>query len=136
MATLNITPRIMFETIFGPSFEGHAVLWERQGKTSQFFSAARLGQLNQEIERLAPTNDLYIGVATQEQDLGPRNRGKASTAATVGSFFADIDFASSKESHRAYPPDEETALRVLEGFVHRPTPVSYTHLTLPTKRIV
>lgn len=121
MPILNITPRTMIEMIFGRSFEGQIALWERQGKTTQFFSAARLEQLGQEIERLAPTNDLYIGVATQEQDFGPRSRGKASTTVTVGGFFADIDFASSKESHKAYPPDEEAALKVLDRFVHRPS---------------
>jgi len=126
MISLNLPPLTLVETLFGQDFDGHVVLWESATRSSQFFTAAALPQLAQEIDRLKPTNDLYIGIATQEQDLGPRHRGKGDTTATVGAFFADIDFASSKESNKAYPPDEETALKVLDGFVHRPTLVIRT----------
>jgi hypothetical protein len=126
MVSLNLPPLVLVETLFGKDFDGHVVLWESATRSSQFFSSTALPQLAQEIERLKPTNDLYIGIATQEQDLGPRHRGKGDTTATVGAFFADIDFASSKDSHKAYPPDEETALKVLDGFVHRPTLVIRT----------
>lgn len=123
MTSLNLPPLALVDLLFGSEFEGHIVLWESTTRSSQFFSSAALPQLAAEIERLKPTNDLYIGVATQEQELDARHRGKGTTTATVGSYFADIDFASSKKSNKAYPPDEETALKVLDRFVHRPTMV-------------
>ena len=48
-------------------------------------------------------------------------------AATLGDLLADPRF-------EALPPD--ALLAVNQTFADRNTPVSYTHLTLPTKRIV
>ncbi|RAK59458.1 hypothetical protein DJ021_06390 [Phenylobacterium hankyongense] len=117
---LIIAPRLMVETIYGRSFPGYLPLWERQGKTTRFYSSTQLDQLEHEVTRLAPTNDLYIGIATQEHDLGARSRGKASTTVASGSFLIDFDFATSKDSSRAYPEDEERTLEILARFPHQP----------------
>lgn len=103
MTSLNLPSLALVDVLFGKDFDGHIVIWESTTKKSQFYSPLALPQLAGEIERLKPTNDLYIGVATQEQELDPKQRGGSGSTATVGGFFADIDFASSKKSHKAYP---------------------------------
>lgn len=72
--------------------------------------------------RLAPTHDVYAGIALSGADLGPSQRVKATTASGIVGLGADIDFqGAAHTSSKAYPPSESAALEVVAGVPLAPT---------------
>ena len=127
-ATVNASPDLatFIRTFQGKVFEGYAVLFEGRFKTSHFYASTGLGLMCDKVSILREIADVYICIGTQEEDLGPKRRGGVKSVVTVGGFFADLDFASSKDSARAYPPDEVTVLSILKEFKLPPTAIVRT----------
>ena len=65
--------------------------------------------------------DLYLGLSTQKEDVGPKKRGGVDSIVTFPGFFADLDFADDKDSEKNYPPDEKATLKFLSKFEFPPS---------------
>ena len=107
--------------VYGENFPGLLVLWNKRTKATRSFTSASIPALITAVKADAGRDDLYLGMATQPSDLGPGKRGGNSTVVQVSAFFADIDFASDKSSDKRYPPDAETALKILAALPDAPT---------------
>jgi hypothetical protein len=106
--------------LWSSTFEDRVVLWDKQSKATRLYGAGQLDALQADAMSLAATRDVYLGLSTQPADLRPTSRGTNETAQMLPGFFVDIDFAEAKDSAKRYPPDEQTALALLESFEVEP----------------
>lgn len=107
--------------MYGENFKGFLSLWSKQTKRTKFYSSSVIQDLLDDIAKLKDSEDLYLGLSTQKDDVGPKKRGSADSIVTFPSFFADLDFAIDKDSKKNYPPDEKTTLKILAKFELPPT---------------
>lgn len=108
-------------TVYGDGFEGSLPVWNKQTKQARFFDRTSVSTLVQCVRESMDHSDLYLGMATQPSDLGAGKRGGNGSVVQVSAVFADIDFASAKESAKRYVSDEETAQKILAEFPYVPT---------------
>lgn len=101
-------------------FVGDLKLWSGNTKKTNSYGPGDIPRLVEEVERRKSSEDLYIGLSTQPADLGSTSRGSNDTALMLPGVFLDIDFANAKDSAKRYPPDAETALKVLRSSDHQP----------------
>lgn len=107
-------------TFYGLSFEGKLPMWSLKTKRASLYGLEDISRLIREVEERKQAEDLYFGAATQSGDLGPKSRGSNDTAISLPGIFADIDFATAKDSIKHYPPDSDTALALIHSFEAEP----------------
>jgi hypothetical protein len=116
-----MTPAEHIRLIYGEDFPGYITLWNKQTKATLYFSSTELQALTDSIAAQALTSDVYIAIGLQTEKLSPHKRGGSDTVSCIPGFFADIDFASAKDSKKNYPLDQAEAMRILASFPHEPT---------------
>lgn len=117
---IKVTVQSFASSFYGTRFPGFIPLWSLQSKLTRQFGAGELTNLEQDVEDRKSTEDLYLGLATQLENKDPSQRGSSDTAAMLPGLFADIDFASEKQSVKKYPPDLETAIAIIDTFPIKP----------------
>lgn len=110
----------LIRRFWGQRFDGELKIWSRQTKRTSSYASEDTAHLVRDVEMRKHTEDLYIGLSTQPGDLGASARGSNETAILLPGFFADIDFATAKDSAKRYPPDSSTALELIRSFEFRP----------------
>lgn len=116
-----ITPVDFVRIIYGERFPGFLSLWSRQTRKTRFYSGDEMHLLEADIDELAAGEDLYLALGTQVERLPETERGGANTVVALPGFVADIDFASAKNSKKAYPTDIEEARAILGSFPFKPS---------------
>ncbi|RWE85103.1 hypothetical protein [Mesorhizobium sp.] len=111
---------------WGSLFEGELKLWSLKTKKTSSYGQAEVVRLVSDVDRRKHAEDLYFGLSTQPRDLGPNGRGSNETAILLPGAFADIDFATAKDSVKHYPPDKETALDLIQSFEAAPFLVQHS----------
>lgn len=111
---------------WGSPFEGELKLWSLKTKKTSSYRQAEVVRLVRDVEKRKHAEDLYFGLSTQSGDIGPNGRGSNETAILLPGAFADIDFATAKDSVKRYPPDKETALDLIRSFQATPFLVQHS----------
>ena len=82
-------------------------------------------ELATRIEPLIGTHNLWLGVATRTANLGNR-RGTAQDCGHITGLWFDLDINGPNHTRTDYPPDEQTAMGIVEQFPLPPTIVVHT----------
>lgn len=106
--------------LWSAPFDDDLKLWSGKTKKTSSYGSGDIHRLIEDVERRKLSEDLYIGLSTQPANLGPSSRGSNDTARMLPGVFLDIDFANAKDSAKRYPPDADTALKVLRSSDHQP----------------
>ena len=117
---MKFSPIAFIFAFWGARFAGALKIWSKATKKTLSYTADDIEQLLEDVSRKQHTEDLYIGLSTQPNDLDPGARGSNETAVALPGIVADIDFASLKESGKKYPPDAETAVALINSFPEKP----------------
>ncbi len=117
---MNFSLPKFFMEFYGAAFEGDIKVWSKATKRTLSYPSGKIEQLIEDVGDKQHTEDLYISLCTQPNDLPPSARGSNETAVSLPGVFADIDFALAKESAKKYPPDAETALSLIQSFDAEP----------------
>lgn len=111
---------------WGSPFVGELKVWSLKTKLASSYGPRDIAGLVRDIENRKHTEDLYFGLSTQQEGLGPTTRGSNETAVSLPGIFADIDFADAKKSTKHYPPDSDTALDLIKSFEVKPFLVQHS----------
>ena len=99
-------------------------------------TVTREAWLNQALEKLRPWFEDRAGVAIpQDARVSVGFPGGGSARKRIGECWARSQ-SKDKVNEIFISPVLSDPIRMLDVLVHEAVPVSYTHLTLPTKRIV
>jgi hypothetical protein len=105
---------------YGSPFTGDLKMWSLKTKGTKSFGPNDLAKFVADVEKRKNSEDLYLGLSTQPQDLELGSRGSNDTAISLPGMFIDIDFANSKDSAKRYPPDADAALGLIQAFETTP----------------
>lgn len=105
---------------YGLAFGGKLPVWSLKTKRTSSYGPEDISRLVRDVEKRKGTEDLYLGLSTQPGDLGPTSRGSNETAISLPGVFVDVDFAHAKDSTKRYPPDNATALGLVQSFEIQP----------------
>lgn len=95
------------------------LIWTLPDKTSYWSTDIEKSVAT--IESLSETKDVYVGVGVAEKDLGPHRRCKANEVAGIVGLWCDIDVADPVHSKQNLPPDEESAIALIDSMGLQPT---------------
>ena len=73
-------PKKFLESYYGHHCEGYVGLFSKQTKQTLKFTSNSFDQLSEEITRRKHSEDLYVGISTQEEELPRNKRGGADTS--------------------------------------------------------
>jgi hypothetical protein len=118
---MKISLRNFISSKYGASYPGCLTLWSKSSACTNFFSAAEIDYIVEEIEQRKESEDLYFGLGTQAEKLPSDQRGSADTVAFIPGFVADIDCKSPDKPQKNYPESKDEALKILRGFGLQPT---------------
>ena len=116
-APIDLTEAHAFlDALFGSMTPGEFFLiWTLPDHRSTWFA-----DVDSAIKALATSaydrKDIYAGVCTSKEDLGPSRRGEAASVASMGGLWADIDTGNDGHRKQNYPPTFEDAMAVLSEF--------------------
>tara|TARA_R110000765_G_scaffold67462_3_gene130333 strand:- start:9968 stop:11632 length:1665 start_codon:yes stop_codon:yes gene_type:complete len=96
----------------------HLLVWTIPGKTSHWFTD--INEVEKSLESMGKSN-IYIGCGLSPKNYGATKRVLAKQVAGIPGFWADIDYGDAGHKGKTYPPDQETALRILDDLPARPT---------------
>lgn len=114
------TPSEFFSSLFGASFPGKLAIWTKQDLTTKFFSADELVKAERYCMRKAETSDVYFGVGLVRADL-TSGRGKADDVTAIPGLWLDIDVGTEGHKGAKYPPDINTAWKIVKEFPVKPS---------------
>lgn len=97
------------------------LIWTLPDKLSYWFTDP--AQSASTVETLKASKDVYVGVGLAPRDMGPRARCKANEIAGMVGLWADLDTADPVHSKTNLPPDEESAVGLLDSMGLQPTVV-------------
>ena len=72
--------------MYGEDFKGFLSLWSKQTKRTKFYPSSAMQKLLDDIADLKDSEDLYLGLSTQKEDVGPvhvKTMKKRSLAASI-----------------------------------------------------
>ena len=101
----------------------HLLVWTIPDKTSYWFTD--IDEVEPAIEIMGDKN-VYIGCGLSPKNYGAIKRATAANIAAIPGFWADIDYGESGHKGKLYPPDQGTALRILDELAVRPTIVLHS----------
>lgn len=96
----------------------HLLLWTIPGKTSYWFND--INNVEESIEYMGHAN-IYIGCGLSPKNYGANKRVLAKQVVAIPGFWADIDYGDAGHKGKTYPPDQKTALAILDDLPARPT---------------
>lgn len=99
------------------------MLWTIPGKTSYWFTD--LAEADSSLEYMGQKN-VYIGCGLSPKDYGPSKRARAAQISGIPGLWADIDYGSAGHKGKQYPPDQASALALLDNLAVRPTLVIHS----------
>ena len=131
-ATLFLASFMTCDGTLGP--EASLVLWTKQDRLSQWMGNQGPDEIARKAIELARSQDVYLCVALQNQELALRRarelgkaedleriRGTAETTVAIFGFVADIDVAHPCHKEKNLPPTYEEALKLLKAYALPPT---------------
>jgi len=101
---------------------GHLVIWSPQDKRAGFFESVG-DALNGVNVRTEKQYDVYCGMGLVDEPKTNGKRGKATDVTCLTSFWADIDIRGTAHKKRGLPPDEQSALQLLDELQYGPSMV-------------
>ena len=106
-----MTPREFLTLLWQYKPEEHYVLvWTLQDKQSHWFQdVAKAAEF---VERTSG-RDVYVGLGSSKEDLGPSRRCKSEEVAGMGGLGADFDFKSEAHGTKPLPTNVEEALSII-----------------------
>ncbi|MCW4027979.1 MAG: primase alpha helix C-terminal domain-containing protein, partial [Candidatus Bathyarchaeota archaeon] len=109
------------QDLFGPNTKkGHLVLWTKRGSRSYFYSLDQLDEAASMAASLSLETDVYYGIGLQER-IQQNGRGGEDSVIAIPGLWLDVDIQGDNHKSRNLPPDEESAMRLLESYNLRPT---------------
>lgn len=120
MMNVPTTPSEQFRLLFGSDFPGKIAVWSKQDKGTAFFGAGEMARAEKHILRRAATSDMYFGVCPVREDLSS-GRGKADDVIASPGTWLDIDIGETGHKGKKYPPDRNTAWKIVREFPIRPS---------------
>jgi hypothetical protein len=99
---------------------GYILIWTNPGKRSEWFIDI---QKAAEYAVAQVTKNVYFGTCLSSADHGPKRRldSKARPAKGISGFWADIDVQGGGHKKKNYPPDIESALKLVADVPTPPT---------------
>lgn len=119
------TPSEQFKTLFRKNFPGKIAIWSKQDKSTSFFTADELAQAEKYCLKKAQTSDVYFGVGLVRDDL-TNGRGKAEDVIAIPGLWLDIDIGAAGHKGIAYPPDIQSAWKIVLEFPVKPSMVVHS----------
>jgi putative DNA primase/helicase len=110
--------REFFERVHGGEPHGWLVVWTRQDKAARAFllsSGDALDRATDYCAERAPACDVYAAVGLQGQQPEKGSRGKEDGVVSVPGLWADIDIGSAAHKSKTLPPDEASALSLVDA---------------------
>ena len=101
----------------------HLLLWTIPGKTSYWFTDT--DSASESLDLMGQKN-IYIGCGLSPQDFGASRRAPAKDISGIPGLWADIDYGADGHKGKTYPPDQATALKILDDLAVRPTLVIHS----------
>lgn len=101
----------------------HLLVWTIPNKTSYWFTD--IDDVEDSIDLMGNQN-IYIGCGLSPENYGASKRATAAQVSGIPGFWADIDYGESGHKGKTYPPDQGTALRILDELAVRPTLVIHS----------
>eukprot|EP00658_Telonema_sp_P-2_P080513 TRINITY_DN8025_c0_g1_i2.p1 TRINITY_DN8025_c0_g1~~TRINITY_DN8025_c0_g1_i2.p1 ORF type:complete len:187 (+),score=52.47 TRINITY_DN8025_c0_g1_i2:174-734(+) len=97
-----------------------------------------IGKCDGVTERLREVKEKNAALIEASETIQSKRESVASKREMVGSFFEQIFLRPDEAAALTQGPENEAFFSALQHLqsIQRDNPVSYTHLTLPTKRIV
>jgi putative DNA primase/helicase len=87
------------------------LIWTLPDKRSSWY---RVADLDAAAEYAGQTDrDTYVGVALSPEDFGPTRRCPSSETAGICALWADVDFAGPAHRKSNLPPDEDSAMTLV-----------------------
>jgi len=106
--------------------EGKVLIWTLGDKVSRFFNASDLDAAAEYATARSGETDVYLGVGTRKDDLGPRLRGGAEEVCELAGVFLDIDIRDACHSNTRLPATEDEAMEFLSAMPFEPTTVIHS----------
>mgnify|MGYP003136972940 CR=1 FL=1 len=101
----------------------HLLVWTIPNKTSYWFTS--IDEVETAVEIMGNQN-IYIGCGLSPENYGANKRATAANVAGIPGFWADIDYGDTGHKGKTYPPNQGTALRILDELAVRPTLVIHS----------
>lgn len=105
--------------------EKYLLLWTLADKQSRWYPTERLDDAAGAVAALAET-DVYVGVSLANEDRGPHRRYEVGDTAGIVGLWADLDYAGDEHRKANLPPDEESALSLLDDLGAAPSVVVHS----------
>ena len=119
------TPSEHLKAVFGKNFPGKIAIFAKQDKSTTFFNADELAKMEKYCLKKAQTSDVYFGVGLVRDDL-TNGRGKAEDVIAVPGTWLDIDIGAAGHKGVAYPPDIQSAWKIVLEFPVKPSMVVHS----------
>lgn len=122
LADTKKTIQKFIETLYGSyANDGHLAIWTKQTRASHFFTCDEFEKATNTAQLLCKGMDVYFGVGLQEEKPKDGGRGTADSVVCIPGLWLDIDVKGPNHKEDNLPPDNESALKLLESFNLEPT---------------
>lgn len=102
-----------FRLLFGEApAESRVSIWTRQDRKTRHLAPSE-SAFEAMAAALAPSSDVYVGLATRRPGLSPAQRGKINDCVSLGAFWLDVDRLGPGHAAQNLPKDEDDLLRIL-----------------------
>ena len=108
-------------TIFGEQFPGKLSIWTKQDRKTRFFGGDELTECAKYCMDRSQDSDVYFGACLLRANIPPGRRGTADDVVAMPGLWLDIDVGSEGHTGKNYPPDVQTAWKLVRKFPLEPS---------------